>query len=100
MLNTILLSLDQHPALDKNTINAFDVMNTIFTVIFTIEVVLKIIGLGISVFVADKFNLFDSAIVLISLIEMMIQDEGEKGGAFSALRAFRLFRILKLFRTG
>lgn len=72
MLNTILLSLDQYPALDQSTQNAFDVLNTIFTVIFTVEAVLKIIGLGVSAFVADKFNLFDSAIVLISLIEMMI----------------------------
>ena len=72
MLNTILLSLDQYPALDQSTQNAFDVLNTIFTVIFTVEVVLKIIGLGVSAFVADKFNLFDSAIVLVSLIEMMI----------------------------
>ena len=47
-------------------------MNTVFTVVFTVEVVLKIIGLGVSSFVADRFNLFDSAIVLISLIEMMI----------------------------
>ena len=100
MLNTILLSLDQYPALDDKTNIVFDVLNTIFTVVFTVEVVLKIIGLGVNAFVADRFNLFDSAIVLISLIEMLIQGEGEKGGAFSALRAFRLFRILKIFRAG
>ena len=31
---------------------------------------------------------------------MMIPQDGESGGAFSALRAFRLFRILKIFRAG
>jgi hypothetical protein len=40
-------------------------------VIFTIEVVIKVIGVGARGFVQDKFNLFDAAIVLVSLIEVL-----------------------------
>ena len=62
---------------------------------------MKLIGLGLSGFMVDKFNVFDAVIVLISLIEMgLVSEEGESGGAFSALRAFRLFRIFKIFRSG
>ena len=89
-------------------------MNLTFTIIFTVEVVIKIIGIGTRGFVADKFNIFDATIVLVSLIELAAagnpkEHEGEEGveheesgggGAFSALRAFRLFRVFKLFKAG
>jgi len=79
------------------------VSNLIFTIIFTVEVVLKLIGLGVRGYSADRFNLFDAFIVIISLVEMIVgagQEGGGGGGAFSALRAFRLFRIFKIFRAG
>jgi hypothetical protein len=64
-------------------------------------VVLKVTGLGVSGYASDKFNLFDSTIVLISLVEMFAESAGGGGGsAFSALRAFRLSRIFKIFRAG
>jgi hypothetical protein len=73
--------------------------NHIFTVIFTIEVLLKMIGLGIRCFFQEKFNQFDLIIVIISLIEMeMTNTQGQ--GVFSAMRAFRLFKIFKLFKVG
>lgn len=72
-------------------------INLAFTVIFTAEVVIKIIGLGFRSFCREKFNIFDLVIVIVSLVEISLSDNG---GAFSALRAFRLFRIFKLFRVG
>lgn len=38
--------------------------------IFTVECVMKIIGLGLKDFVKDSFNIFDLVIVLMSLAEM------------------------------
>ena len=99
-MNTVLLSLDQYPLIAEETSNVFAVFNLIFTVIFTVELIPKIIGLGVKEFVSDPFNKFDAVIVIVSLVEMMLPQDGESGGAFSALRAFRLFRILKIFRAG
>lgn len=76
VLNTILLSSDQYPLLDNKVLQILDLLNTIFTIIFTIEVVLKIIGLGTRDFVADSFNLFDTLIVMVSLVEFLIKLEG------------------------
>jgi hypothetical protein len=101
LMNTIVLAMDKYPNYPPNIAKIFDVGNTIFTIIFTLEVVLKVTGLGVSGFSADKFNLFDSSIVVISLIEMFGETtSGGGGGAFSALRAFRLSRIFKIFRAG
>lgn len=65
--------------------------------IFTLEVILKMIGLGMKAFVKDRFNLFDTLVVFISILELLISDGS---GATSSLRAFRLFRIFKIFRVG
>jgi hypothetical protein len=100
LLNTIVLAMDKYPDYEPDTERIFDIGNTIFTIIFTLEVVLKVTGLGVSGFSADKFNLFDASIVIISLIEMFGESTDGGGGAFSALRAFRLSRIFKIFRAG
>lgn len=64
---------------------------------FTLEAVLKIIGMGFREFKKDKFNIFDAVVVAISLFELGLSDGS--GGAVSAMRAFRLFRIVKLARS-
>jgi hypothetical protein len=98
--NTIVLAMDKYPDYPPHIAQIFDVGNTYFTVTFTLEVVLKVTGLGVSGFCSDKFNIFDSSIVIISLVEMFGDSTGGGGGAFSALRAFRLSRIFKIFRAG
>mmetsp|Transcript_12187 Transcript_12187/g.18831 ORF Transcript_12187/g.18831 Transcript_12187/m.18831 type:complete len:342 (+) Transcript_12187:637-1662(+) len=106
VLNTIALSMEKYPEHDPNTTTAriLTVGNLVFTIIFTIEVILKLIGLGVRGYSSDTFNLFDAFIVMVSLMEMALAagDEGggDGSGAFSALRAFRLFRIFKIFRAG
>ena len=58
--------------------------------------ILKIFGLGLRGYVADKFNLFDGIIVLVSFVEIL--DIFPAGSSLTALRGFRLMRILKLVR--
>lgn len=79
-----------------------DTINSVFTIIFTAEAVFKLIGLGVRSYLADKFNIFDCIIVIISVVDMILASMGTEGGgaAFAALRAFRMFRILKIFRSG
>ena len=101
LLNTVVLAMDKYPDYPLEVQRVFEVGNTFFTVIFTVEVVIKVTGLGVSGFASDKFNIFDALIVIISLVETFAQSAGsEGGGAFSALRAFRLSRIFKIFRSG
>jgi hypothetical protein len=73
LLNTVVLAMDKYPSYPPEFEKFFDALNTFFTVIFTTEVVLKVTGLGVSGFSADKFNLFDASIVIISLVEMFAE---------------------------
>jgi hypothetical protein len=66
---------------------------------------LKIIGLGSRNYFADSFNLFDSIVVMISLIDYAIallvseDDIGSLGDALNAFRALRMLRVIKLARS-
>jgi len=71
--------------------------------IFFSEMIIKLIGLGFKGYANDSFNLFDCAVVIISLADWVILaldlDIGGGGGAISALRAVRLLRVFKLARS-
>lgn len=75
-------------------------LNLVFTIIFTSEVIFKMVGLGIREFVKEKFNQFDAFIVIVSIVELQMQTEDAGPGIFSSLRAFRLFKLFRLFRVG
>jgi hypothetical protein len=63
---------------------------------------IKIIGCGLKTYLKDKFNLFDSFIVLTSIIEMVINIidyERPNSGIITAFRGFRLLRIFKIARN-
>jgi hypothetical protein len=96
LCNTIILSLERYP-MPESEQDAYYKANIFFTLVFTVEVLLKIIGLSPKAFIMDRFNIFDAVIVLVSISELFISSGS---GGVSALRAFRLFRIFKLFRTG
>mgnify|MGYP003903685911 CR=1 FL=1 len=56
ILNTFTLALDQYPELNNSMLEFLNFMNLVFTFIFTVEVLLKIIGLGGREFVKELFN--------------------------------------------
>ena len=105
ILNTITLTLDKHPENEQWVKDMLSVFNYVFTAIFTIEVVLKMIGMGGKIFMKDNYNRFDLFIVIISLLEIQVNsntagNENDGPGFVSSLRGFRLLKIFKLFRSG
>jgi hypothetical protein len=70
IINTLCLAMDKYPNFDIVVLDILNVLNYVFTVIFTTETVLKIVGLGWKVFIKDNFNKFDLLIVIISIIEL------------------------------
>ena len=100
-------------------------MNFVFTMIFAIEMCIKLYGLGVQGYVSDNFNTFDGIVVILSLIEIMIESitasnsttsstdcdpdvdsdcvaSASSGtsaiSAFRAIRIFRTFRVLRVSR--
>lgn len=51
----------------------FTMLNLIFTVIFTVEMTIKLYGFGLKGYCNDYFNIFDGIVVLLSLVEIIIE---------------------------
>eukprot|EP00899_Mesostigma_viride_P006366 jgi/Mesvir1/15730/Mv03304-RA.1 len=104
LLNTLALALE-YDGMDEQFKNALDKAGLTFTLIFIVEMALKVAGLGIRAYVADRFNLFDAIVVILSIVDLVVsasQGQGgssSDGGAFTALRTFRILRILKVVRS-
>lgn len=106
LANTVVLAMEYHstdpdPTFYNNYKAGLNVCNYIFTAVFFLEMVFKLLGLYYKEYFSDSFNQFDFFIVMISLVELVIElaklTEGSSG--LSALRAFRLFRLFKLAKS-
>lgn len=98
-LNTLMLAMDG--LAPDSWIEIFSYMNIAFTTIFTIEMTIKLFGLGIREYCRDTFNIFDGIIVALSLVELVISlmSTGNQGNASSAFKAVRIFRIMRVLRV-
>lgn len=98
IINTGILSLDGIVT-STSGLNTMSQMNLIFTIIFTIDMMLKIIGEGIGEYVSEKMNIFDGFIVCLSLFELIfLSGSGSSFSAFRAVRILRVFRVLRVAR--
>jgi hypothetical protein len=65
-----------------------------------VELLIKLIGRGFRHFFADRFNWFDTIIVLFSAadisLEYTVKYTTTGSGAITALRVFRLIKFFKL----
>jgi hypothetical protein len=99
ILNTVGLAMDVHP-MPSDLEYFLTIANIIFSSIFFLAMVLKLIGLGPKAYVQDPFNLFDAFVVILSLVEMiLVYGVGISAAGLSVFRTFRLFRVFKLIRS-
>ncbi|GLE00148.1 hypothetical protein PINS_up008875 [Pythium insidiosum] len=101
LLNTVSLAMDEYPP-DRTRQQISETANTVLTIVFSLEMFLKLLGLGWRGYIQDRFNLFDGVVVIVSLIELLLDDFSARNSpntGLSALRSFRLFRIMKLARS-
>lgn len=70
---------------------AQSVQNIIFTAIFTVEMILKHLGLGYKTYWTDPLNAFDGVVTIVSIMFIPME-----GGAIAGLfRTVRIFRLIK-----
>ena len=72
--NTVVLCCDKYPEYPEDAQKIFKVLNWIFTLVFTFELIVKIIALGARPFLKDYFNIFDALIVITSIYGIIISD--------------------------
>jgi hypothetical protein len=51
---------------------AIEYTNLVFFVIFCLEMIIKLIGMGWKAYVRDRSNIFDFTIVILSTIDVII----------------------------
>uniref|UniRef100_A0A8C7SMZ4 Sodium channel protein n=1 Tax=Oncorhynchus mykiss TaxID=8022 RepID=A0A8C7SMZ4_ONCMY len=94
VLNTLFMAMEHYPMTDEFN-GMLSIGNLVFSGIFTAEMVLKIIALDPYYYFQQGWNIFDSIIVCLSLMELGLSDvEG-----LSVLRSFRLLRVFKLAKS-
>uniref|UniRef100_A0A4W3HTL2 Sodium channel protein type 4 subunit alpha B-like n=1 Tax=Callorhinchus milii TaxID=7868 RepID=A0A4W3HTL2_CALMI len=94
VLNTLFMSLEHYP-MSKEFENMLHVGNLVFTGIFTAEMIFKIIALDPYFYFQQGWNIFDSIIVSLSLMELGLANVD----GLSVLRSFRLLRVFKLAKS-
>ncbi|XP_062825988.1 voltage-dependent L-type calcium channel subunit alpha-1D isoform X8 [Anolis carolinensis] len=121
MLNTLCLAM-QHYGQSKIFNDAMDILNMVFTAVFTVEMILKLIAFKPKICVpkkkrylgyfSDAWNTFDSLVVLGSIVDIVLSEADpkptetvttdESGNSEDSARIsitfFRLFRVMRLVK--
>ena len=93
MANFLLLSMEHHE-MDGAWLEIVERGNLALTIVFTLEMAVKLFAYGILGYFRDLFNAYDALIVISSLVEIAMQG----GGSVSVLRTLRVFRIARSFK--
>lgn len=94
ILNTLFMAMEHYPMTPEFE-EVLSVGNLVFTGIFTAEMVLKLLAMDPYYYFQVGWNIFDSIIVTMSLVELGLANvEG-----LSVLRSFRLMRVFKLAKS-
>ncbi|XP_074507596.1 voltage-dependent R-type calcium channel subunit alpha-1E-like isoform X1 [Sebastes fasciatus] len=98
-LNTVVLMMKYHSAP-----TAYDMvlkhLNSAFTVLFSMECILKIMAFGLVNYFRDTWNIFDFITVLGSTTEIIVDLQSVNTINMSFLKLFRTARLIKLLRQG
>ncbi|XP_012584400.1 PREDICTED: voltage-dependent P/Q-type calcium channel subunit alpha-1A [Condylura cristata] len=100
-LNTIVLMMKFYGASAAYE-NALRVFNIVFTSLFSLECLLKVMAFGILNYFRDAWNIFDFVTVLGSITDILVTEFGNPNNFInlSFLRLFRAARLIKLLRQG
>nr|XP_022916967.1 voltage-dependent T-type calcium channel subunit alpha-1G-like isoform X2 [Onthophagus taurus] len=99
LINTLSMGIEYHDQPETLT-TAVEISNLVFSAVFAVEMLLKIIAEGPFKYISNGFNVFDGIVVVLSAIELFQKYMGDAhtDSGLSVLRTFRLLRILKLVR--
>uniref|UniRef100_A0A6Q2XZB8 Voltage-dependent L-type calcium channel subunit alpha n=1 Tax=Esox lucius TaxID=8010 RepID=A0A6Q2XZB8_ESOLU len=115
MLNTLCLGM-QHCNQSDHVTKLSDTLNMIFTVLFTLEMILKLMAFKAKGYFGDPWNVFDFLIVIGSIVDVILSEVdvsmwNHGGHAINPMQAiadsenarvsitfFRLFRVMRLVK--
>uniref|UniRef100_A0A8C4ZN94 Voltage-dependent L-type calcium channel subunit alpha n=1 Tax=Gadus morhua TaxID=8049 RepID=A0A8C4ZN94_GADMO len=95
MLNTMCLGT-QHCNQSEHVTHLSDMLNVIFTVLFTVEMILKLMAFKAKGYFGDPWNVFDFVIVIGSVVDVTLTIPTENMSV--SITFFRLFRVMRLVK--
>nr|XP_009937578.1 PREDICTED: voltage-dependent R-type calcium channel subunit alpha-1E [Opisthocomus hoazin] len=101
-LNTVVLMMKYYSAPYTYEL-ALKYLNIAFTMVFSLECILKIIAFGFLNYFRDTWNIFDFITVIGSITEIILTDTklvNTSSFNMSFLKLFRAARLIKLLRQG
>uniref|UniRef100_A0A3Q1C390 Voltage-dependent L-type calcium channel subunit alpha n=1 Tax=Amphiprion ocellaris TaxID=80972 RepID=A0A3Q1C390_AMPOC len=107
MLNTMCLGM-QHCNQSDHVTHLSDMLNVIFTVLFTVEMILKLMAFKAKGYFGDPWNIFDFVIVIGSVVDVILSEIDVSTmiclffclflSVFVSITFFRLFRVMRLVK--
>uniref|UniRef100_A0A9J7YZ65 Voltage-dependent L-type calcium channel subunit alpha n=1 Tax=Cyprinus carpio carpio TaxID=630221 RepID=A0A9J7YZ65_CYPCA len=117
LLNTICLAM-QHHGQSQSFSKAMNILNMLFTGLFTVEMILKLIAFKPRHYFVDAWNTFDALIVVGSVVDIAITEvnpadpsssppssvvrpmglQNTEDNARISITFFRLFRVMRLVK--
>ncbi|KAL4622587.1 voltage-dependent L-type calcium channel subunit alpha-1D-like [Arapaima gigas] len=104
LLNTVTLAV-QHYEQSKLFSSVMDILNMIFTCLFTVEMILKLLALRLRHYFMDAWNSFDALIVVGSVLDILVTElsvslplPGSEESSRVSITFFRLFRVMRLVK--
>uniref|UniRef100_A0A3Q2P5V8 Sodium channel protein n=1 Tax=Fundulus heteroclitus TaxID=8078 RepID=A0A3Q2P5V8_FUNHE len=94
VLNTVFMAMEHYPMTEEFE-EILSIGNLVFTGIFTAEMILKLLAMDPYYYFQVGWNIFDSIIVTMSLVELGLANVQ----GLSVLRSFRLMRVFKLAKS-
>ncbi|ELR44606.1 Voltage-dependent N-type calcium channel subunit alpha-1B, partial [Bos mutus] len=98
-LNTVVLMMKFYDAPYEYEL-MLKCLNIVFTSMFSMECVLKVIAFGVLNYFRDAWNVFDFVTVLGSITDILVTEIANNFINLSFLRLFRAARLIKLLRQG
>ncbi|XP_051565573.1 sodium channel protein type 2 subunit alpha-like [Myxocyprinus asiaticus] len=98
VINTVFMAMEYQPMEDSFS-KMLLIANVVFIGIFTAEMILKIIALDPYNYFQEGWNIFDSIIVTLSLLELCLTNVLSGMGFLRPCRLLRVFKLAKSWPT-
>ncbi|KAF0761932.1 voltage-dependent T-type calcium channel subunit alpha-1H-like isoform X2, partial [Aphis craccivora] len=101
-LNVVTMALEFY-MMPKALTYALKIFNYFFTAVFILECVMKMLALGLQLYVKDKWNILDIGIVILSIVGITLEELESKiipinPTIIRVMRVMRIARVLKLLK--
>ncbi|KAF7695299.1 hypothetical protein HF521_007022 [Silurus meridionalis] len=98
LLNTVTLAI-QHYEQSKLFSYVMDILNMVFTGLFTVEMIVKLLALRLKHYFTDAWNSFDALIVVGSVVDIVVTEfSSSEDSSRVSITFFRLFRVMRLVK--